>query len=281
MEQKKAQELAVTAARARLLAMDMVHRAASGHIGGSLSAMDILTVLYFDVMRVDPARPDDPERDRFVLSKGHCTPALYPTLALRGYFPQEELTLFRSVDGHMSGHAEMRFVRGVDMSTGRLGQGVASAVGMALAGKMDRTSYRVYTLLGDGEIEEGQVWESAMSAAKYHLDNLCAIVDVNGLQIDGATADVMPSEPLDEKFAAFGWNVVKADGHNYAALEEAFAAAAACKGKPTVVLAKTVKGKGVSFMENQAGWHGKAPNDEQYGQARAELEAKLAELEGK
>ncbi|WP_186564970.1 transketolase [Lawsonibacter celer] len=281
MEQKKAQELAVTAARARLLAMDMVHRAASGHIGGSLSAMDILTVLYFDVMRVDPARPDDPERDRFVLSKGHCTPALYPTLALRGYFPQEELTLFRSVDGHMSGHAEMRFVRGVDMSTGSLGQGVSSAVGMALAGKMDRKSYRVYTLLGDGEIEEGQVWEAAMSAAKYHLDNLCAIVDVNGLQIDGATADVMPSEPLDEKFAAFGWNVVKADGHNYAALEEAFAAAAACKGKPTVVLAKTVKGKGVSFMENQAGWHGKAPNDEQYGQARAELEAKLAELEGK
>ena len=281
MEQKKAQELAVTAARARLLAMDMVHRAASGHIGGSLSAMDILTVLYFDVMRVDPARPDDPERDRFVLSKGHCTPALYPTLALRGYFPQEELTLFRSVDGHMSGHAEMRFVRGADMSTGSLGQGVSSAVGMALAGKMDRKSYRVYTLLGDGEIEEGQVWEAAMSAAKYHLDNLCAIVDVNGLQIDGATADVMPSEPLDEKFAAFGWNVVKADGHNYAALEEAFAAAAACKGKPTVVLAKTVKGKGVSFMENQAGWHGKAPNDEQYGQARAELEAKLAELEGK
>ena len=281
MEQKKAQELAVMAARARLLAMDMVHRAASGHIGGSLSAMDILTVLYFDVMRVDPARPDDPERDRFVLSKGHCTPALYPTLALRGYFPQEELTLFRSVDGHMSGHAEMRFVRGVDMSTGSLGQGVSAAVGMALAGKMDRKSYRVYTLLGDGEIEEGQVWEAAMSAAKYHLDNLCAIVDVNGLQIDGATADVMPSEPLDEKFAAFGWNVVKADGHNYAALEEAFAAAAACKGKPTVVLAKTVKGKGVSFMENQAGWHGKAPNDEQYGQARAELEAKLAELEGK
>ena len=281
MEQKKAQELAVTAARARLLAMDMVHRAASGHIGGSLSAMDILTVLYFDVMRVDPARPDDPERDRFVLSKGHCTPALYPTLALRGYFPQEERTLFRSVDGHMSGHAEMRFVRGVDMSTGSLGQGVSSAVGMALAGKMDRKSYRVYTLLGDGEIEEGQVWEAAMSAAKYHLDNLCAIVDVNGLQIDGATADVMPSEPLDEKFAAFGWNVVKADGHNYAVLEEAFAAAAACKGKPTVVLAKTVKGKGVSFMENQAGWHGKAPNDEQYGQARAELEAKLAELEGK
>ena len=189
--------------------------------------------------------------------------------------------MFRRIDGHMSGHAEMRFVRGVDMSTGSLGQGVSAAVGMALAGKMDRKSYRVYTLLGDGEIEEGQVWEAAMSAAKYHLDNLCAIVDVNGLQIDGATADVMPSEPLDEKFAAFGWNVVKADGHNYAALEEAFAAAAACKGKPTVVLAKTVKGKGVSFMENQAGWHGKAPNDEQYGQARAELEAKLAELEGK
>ena len=281
MEQAKIQELAVTAARARRLGMDMVYGAASGHIGGSLSAMDIMTVLYFDVMRVNPANPQDPDRDRFVLSKGHCTPALYPTLALKGFFPEEELKSFRSIDGHMSGHAEMRFVRGVDMSTGSLGQGISSAVGMALAGKMDQKDYRVYTLLGDGEIEEGQVWEAAMSAAKYQLDNLCAVVDVNGLQIDGKTADVMPSEPLDQKFEGFGWNVIKVDGHDYAALSDAFAAAAACKGKPTVLLAKTVKGKGVSFMENDAGWHGKAPNAEQYETAKAELDAKLAELEGK
>ena len=197
-------QLALTAAKARLLGLDMVYGAASGHLGGSFSAMDLLTVLYQNVMQVDPADPSDPDRDRFVLSKGHCTPALYPTLALRGYFPTEELKLFRSVNGHMSGHAEMHHVKGVDMSTGSLGQGISAAVGMALAGKLDRKNYRVYTLLGDGEIEEGQVWEAAMSAAKFHLDNLCAIVDVNGLQIDGATADVMPSEPLDKKWEAFG-----------------------------------------------------------------------------
>ena len=249
MEQSKLHALAVTAARARVLAMDMVHDAASGHIGGSLSAMEIVTLLYNGVMKVDPAAPRDPDRDRFVLSKGHCTPALYPILALRGYFPVEELKLFRSINGNMSGHAEMNFVKGVDMSTGSLGQGISAAVGMALAGKLDGKDYRVYALLGDGEIEEGQVWEAAMSAAKYHLDNLCAIVDVNGLQIDGATADVMPSEPLDKKFEAFNWNVIKVDGHDYNALEAAFAAAAACKDKPTVLLARTIKGKGVSFME--------------------------------
>ena len=271
MEQKKLQSLAVTAAEARMLCVDMVHRAASGHPGGSLSAMDILTTLYFDVMQVDVKNPQDPDRDRFVLSKGHCTPALYPILALKGFFPVSELRMFRRIDGHMSGHAEMRHVKGVDMSTGSLGQGISSAVGMALAGKMDEKSYRVYTLLGDGEIEEGQVWEAAMSAAKFHLDNLCAVVDVNGLQIDGKTADVMPSEPLDQKFAAFGWHVVKADGHDFEALEAAFAEAAETKGQPTVILAKTVKGKGVSFMENDAGWHGKAPNDEQYKQAMTEL----------
>ena len=271
MEQSKVQTLAVTAARARLLAMDMVHTAASGHIGGSLSSMDILTTLYFHVMRVDPANPKDPNRDRFVLSKGHCTPALYPTLALRGFFPVGDLAMFRSINGHMSGHAEMNQVKGVDMSTGSLGQGVSAAVGMALAGKADKKDYRVYALLGDGEIEEGQVWEAAMAAAKYHLDNLCAIVDVNGLQIDGATADVMPSEPLDKKFEAFNWNVIHVDGHDFAALAAAFEAAAACKDKPTVLLAKTVKGKGVSFMENNYGWHGKAPNDEQYAQAHGEL----------
>jgi len=273
--------LEAVAAKSRLLGLDMVYNCASGHIGGSFSAMDVLTVLYFDVMNIDPAKADDPDRDRFVLSKGHCTPALYPTLAQRGYFPEEDLKLFRSIDGHMSGHAEMHHVKGVDMSTGSLGQGISAAVGMALAGKLDKKDYRVYSVLGDGEIEEGQVWEAFMSAAKYGLDNLCAVIDVNGLQIDGRTADVMPSEPLDEKMAAFGWNVIKVDGHDVAALSAAFEQAKGNKGAPTVLLAKTVKGKGVSFMENQAGWHGKAPNAEQYEQARAELVSTLAEKEGK
>ena len=281
MEKCNSKQLAILAAKARLLGLDAVHTAASGHIGGSLSAIDAITTLYFGVMNVDPDHPQDPDRDRFVLSKGHCTPALYPVLALRGYFPVEDLKLFRSIKGHYSGHAEMRHVKGVDMSTGSLGQGISAAVGMALGGKLSKKDYRVYAVLGDGEIAEGQVWEAAMSAAKYGLDNLCAMVDVNGLQIDGATKDVMPSEPLDKKFEAFNWNVIHVDGHDYDALLQAFADAAACKGKPTVLLLKTTKGKGVSFMENNAGWHGKAPNDEQYAQAKAELEAKLAELEGK
>lgn len=273
--------LEVVAAKGRLLGLDMVYNCASGHLGGSFSAMDILTVLYFDVMNVDPRDPANPDRDRFVLSKGHCTPALYPVLAQRGFFPEEDLKLFRSIDGHMSGHAEMRHVKGVDMSTGSLGQGISAAVGMALAGKMDKKDYRVYSILGDGEIEEGQVWEAFMSAAKYGLDNLCAVVDVNGLQIDGKTADVMPTEPLDKKMEAFGWNVIQADGHDLAALSAAFEQAKANTGAPTVILAKTVKGKGVSFMENDAGWHGKAPNAEQYEKARGELAAALAEKEGK
>ena len=281
MEQTRAHELAVTAQRARILAMDMVHTAGSGHIGGSLSVMDLLTTLYFHTMRIDPKQPADPGRDRFVLSKGHCTPALYAMLALRGYFPVEDCKLFRSIKGHMSGHPDMRHVPGVDMSTGSLGQGISAAVGMALAGKLDKADWRVYTILGDGEVEEGQVWEAAMAAAKYHLDNLCAFVDINGLQIDGKTADVMPSEPLDAKFAAFNWNVLKVDGHDHAAIADALEHAAACKGKPTVILARTVKGKGVSFMENDPGWHGKAPNDEQFEKAMAELNAGLAELEGK
>lgn len=272
-------QLALTAARGRLMGLDMVYGAASGHLGGSFSAMDILTVLYQNVMNVDPADPHKADRDRFVLSKGHCTPALYPTLALRGFFPAEELKMFRSIDGHMSGHAEMHHVRGVDMSTGSLGQGLSAAVGMALAGKMDNKDYRVYAVMGDGELEEGQIWEAAMAAAKFKLDNLCAVVDVNGLQIDGKTADVMPTEPLDQKWAAFGWNVIKCDGHDYAAIQKAFDAAKTVKGQPTVILAATVKGKGVSFMENNAGWHGKAPNAEQYEQAKAELEAQIAELE--
>ena len=272
-------ELELIAARGRRLGMDMVFRAASGHIGGSLSAMDILTELYFEELRIDPARPQAPERDRFVMSKGHCTPALYSVLALRGYFPEKELELFRSIEGHMSGHPHMVHVPGVDMSTGSLGQGLSAAVGMALAAKLDGAGYRVFALMGDGEIEEGQIWEAAMSAAKYGLSNLCGIVDVNGLQIDGRTADVMPSEPLDAKFAAFGWNVIKADGHDFDSLRAAFAAARAEKDRPSVILAKTVKGKGVSFMENEAGWHGKAPNAEQYERAVAELDAAIARLE--
>ncbi|HIR54979.1 MAG TPA: transketolase [Candidatus Scatomorpha intestinigallinarum] len=272
-------ELELIAARGRRLGMDMVFRAASGHIGGSLSAMDILTELYFEELRIDPARPQAPERDRFVMSKGHCTPALYSVLALRGYFPEKELELFRSIEGHMSGHPDMVHVPGVDMSTGSLGQGLSAAVGMALAAKLDGAGYRVFALMGDGEIEEGQIWEAAMSAAKYGLSNLCGIVDVNGLQIDGRTADVMPSEPLDAKFAAFGWNVIKADGHDFDSLRAAFAAARAEKDRPSVILAKTVKGKGVSFMENEAGWHGKAPNAEQYERAVAELDAAIARLE--
>ena len=272
-------ELELIAARGRCLGMQMVFRAASGHIGGSLSAMDILTELYFEQLRVDPERPQAPERDRFVMSKGHCTPALYSILALRGYFPEKQLELFRSIEGHMSGHPDMVHVPGVDMSTGSLGQGLSAAVGMAIAGKMDSAAYRVYALMGDGEIEEGQIWEAAMSAAKYKLDNLCGIVDVNGLQIDGRTADVMPSEPLDAKFAAFGWNVIKADGHDFDSLRAALAAAKAEKDRPSVILAKTVKGKGVSFMENDPGWHGKAPNAEQYEQAMAELNAAVENLE--
>ena len=271
--------LELTAAKGRRLGMEMVFRAASGHIGGSFSAMDILTELYFEEMRIDPAEPRAPGRDRFVLSKGHCTPALYSILALRGYFPEKDLELFRSIKGHMSGHPDMAHVPGVDMSTGSLGQGISAAVGMALAGKLDGAPYRVYALLGDGEVEEGEVWEAAMSAAKYGLDNLCAIVDVNGLQIDGRTADVMPSEPLDRKFAAFNWHVIRVDGHDLDALRAAFAEARQVKGQPTVLIAKTVKGKGVSFMENDAGWHGKAPNAEQYEKAMAELDAAVKRLE--
>ena len=280
MEKNKLQELKLNAAKARLLGVQMVHDAASGHPGGSLSCMDVLTYLYFDAMRVDPKNPQWADRDRFVMSKGHCSPAVYPVLALRGFFPVENLKMFRRIDGHMSGHVEMHYNPGVDMSTGSLGQGISVAVGMALAGKQSGKDYRVYAILGDGELAEGQVWEAAMAANKYHLDNLCACVDVNGLQIDGATKDVMPTEPLDKKFEAFGWHVVKCDGHDFESIDAAYKEAAAAKGQPTVILARTVKGKGVSFMENNAGWHGKAPNDEQFATAKAELEAVIKELEG-
>lgn len=281
MKQSMTHDLAVTAAKARIHAMDMVFTAASGHIGGSLSAMDALTVLYFHTMDIDPTQPRNPDRDRFVLSKGHCTPALYPLLALKGFFPEADLKGFRSIHTNLSGHAEMHHVAGVDMSTGSLGQGLSAAVGMALAGKLDGKDYSTFALLGDGEIAEGQIWEAAMSAAKYDLDKLCAIVDVNGLQIDGKTADVMPSEPLDKKFEAFGWHVLKVDGHDLEALINVFDQAKAHQGSPVAVLMTTVKGKGVSFMEHNHNWHGKAPNAEQYAIAKAELEATLAELEGK
>ncbi|MBP3334506.1 MAG: transketolase [Clostridia bacterium] len=272
-------ELKLVAAKARKLCVEAVYTAASGHPGGSLSATDIMTALYFSKMRIDPANPKWEDRDRFVLSKGHCAPALYGVLALRGFFPIEDVKTFRSIDGHMSGHAEMRKINGIDMSTGSLGQGISAAVGMAMAGKLDKKDYRVYAVMGDGEIEEGQVWEAMMAANKYKLDNLCAFVDVNGLQIDGPTSVVMPTEPLDEKFASFGWNVIKIDGHNYDEILAALDAAEACKGKPTMILAKTTKGKGVSFMENSVSWHGKAPNADEYEIAVKDLDKIISELE--
>ncbi|MBQ1406301.1 MAG: transketolase [Oscillospiraceae bacterium] len=279
MEKLYGKDLALKANRARLLAVEAVHRAASGHPGGSLSCLDALTALYFNEMRVDPANPQWAERDRFVLSKGHCAPALYAVLALRGFFPVEDLQMLRSIKSHLSGHPDMKYVPGVDMSTGSLGQGLSTAVGMALAAKHTGKTFRTYAICGDGEIEEGQIWEAVMAAAKWKLDNLCAFIDVNGLQIDGNTADVMPSEPLDQKLEAFNWHVVKIDGHNIDQILSALAEARSCKGMPTAILMKTVKGKGVSYMENNAGWHGKAPNADEFAIARAELEAKIKELE--
>lgn len=281
MEKLYGKDLAVKAYQARLLAVEAVHTASSGHPGGSMSCMDALTTLYFNELNIDPKNPKWEDRDRFVLSKGHCAPALYSVLALRGFFPKEDLKLLRSIKAHMSGHPDMRHVAGVDMSTGSLGQGLSAAVGMALAAKTTGKTYRTYAICGDGEIAEGQIWEAAMAAAKWKLDNLCAFVDVNGLQIDGRTADVMPSEPLDKKFEAFNWHVIKIDGHDYDAILNALKEARETKGQPTMIILCTTKGKGISFMEGQTGWHGKAPNAEQFAQAKAELEAKIAELEGK
>ena len=281
MTANEKKQLMAAACKVRMGVIKGTHAAKAGHPGGSLSAADLFTYLYCKELNVDPKDPNWADRDRFVLSKGHTAPGLYAALALRGFFPEEDLLTLRHIGSYLQGHPNMNTVPGVDMSTGSLGQGVSAACGMALAARQQGKSSRVYTLLGDGEIQEGQVWEAAMAAAKYRLDNLCAVVDVNGLQIDGATADVMPSEPLDQKFEAFNWNVIRVDGHDYAALAEAVAAAAACKGKPTVLLARTVQGKGVSFMEGDYGWHGKAPNAEQYEKARAELAARVAELEGK
>lgn len=272
-------ELEILAYRARLLILEGVHCAKAGHPGGSLSCVDALTTLYFDEMQVDPQNPNGLDRDRFVMSKGHCAPALYAVLALRGFFPVEDIRLLRSIKGHMSGHPDMVNVKGVDMSTGSLGQGVSAAVGMALADRHMRKGYRTYVILGDGELEEGQVWEAFMAAAKWKLDNLCVLIDVNGLQIDGPTAEVMPTEPLDQKLEAFNWNILTIDGHDYGKIRQALAHARETKGSPTAILLKTIKGKGVSYMENSAEWHGKAPNDEQYKIAVTELTAHIKGLE--
>ncbi len=249
-----------------------VFSASSGHPGGSLSIADLLAYLYFEEMNINPQNPDDPDRDRFVLSKGHAAPALYATLANRGYFPVEMLKSFRNKDSVLQGHPDMKHIPGVDMSSGSLGQGISAACGMALSGKISEKKYRVWAILGDGECEEGQVWEAAMFAAHYGLNNLCAFVDFNGLQIDGPIAEVMNPAPIDEKFKAFGWNVLVIDGNDFDQIDMAVKNAKASL-KPTAVICKTVKGKGVSYMENQCGWHGKAPNAEQYEQAMKELEA--------
>ena len=270
---------ALTAYKIRKHAIDGVYNAASGHPGGSLSISDILAVLYFDEMNVNPANPSDPDRDRFVLSKGHCAPALYGALAEKGYFPKEDIVTLRSINSYLQGHPDMKGVPGVDMSTGSLGQGICAANGMALAAKLDNKAYRVYSILGDGELEEGQVWEAAMFAAHYKLDNLVAFVDFNGLQIDGDITQVMNPTPIDKKFEAFGWNVLVIDAHNYDEIKSALASARECKGKPTCIIAKSVKGKGVSYMENNPAWHGNAPKGEDYIIASNELDAKIKELE--
>ena len=255
-----------------------VHSAKSGHPGGSLSAAEIFTYLYFVEMNVDPKNPKDPNRDRFVLSKGHVAPGLYATLAQKGYFPVEELEGLRHIGSMLQGHPDMKHIPGIDMSSGSLGQGFSAAVGMALAAKMDGKDYRVYSLAGDGEIQEGQIWEAAMFANQYHLDNLVAIVDNNGLQIDGKISEVCSPEPIPEKFEAFGWHVIRMDAHDFDSIDAAMQEAESTVGKPVVIIQKSVKGKGVSFMENQVGWHGKAPNDEQFEQAMAELAAAGEEL---
>ena len=252
-----------------------VHSAKSGHPGGSLSAAEIFTYLYFVEMNVDPKNPKDPNRDRFVLSKGHVAPGLYATLAQKGYFPVEELEGLRHIGSMLQGHPDMKHIPGIDMSSGSLGQGFSAAVGMALAAKMDGKDYRVYSLAGDGEIQEGQIWEAAMFGAHYKLGNLVAFVDFNGLQIDGKITEVMNPTPLDEKFAAFGWNVITIDAHDFEQIEAACKAARECAGKPTAVICRSIKGRGVSYMENQVGWHGKAPSEEQYNLAVTELTASV------
>ena len=281
MTELEIKQLQATACKVRMGVIEGTHGAKAGHPGGSLSAADMFTYLYFKELNVDPADPKNPDRDRFVLSKGHTAPGLYSALANRGFFPVEDLPTLRHIDSYLQGHPNMNTVPGVDMSTGSLGQGISCAAGMALGAKHQGKTFRVYTLLGDGEIQEGQVWEACMLAAHYKLDNFCVIVDNNGLQIDGPVAKVMSPYPIDEKLAAFGFHVEVIDGHDYNQIEAAFAAARATKGQPTAIVMKTLKGKGVSYMEGQASWHGKAPNDEEYAIAMNELKAALAEVEGK
>ena len=273
MEQNRIAELKEIARQIRVGIIEAVYSAKSGHPGGSLSMADILTYMYYEEMNVDPANPADPKRDRFVLSKGHCSPVLYSTLAHKGFFPVEDLKTFRKSDSYLQGHPDLKKVPGVDMSSGSLGQGLSVACGMALSAKLDKADNRVYAVLGDGESEEGQIWEAAMFAAHYNLDNLCAILDWNGLQIDGLVAEVIGPAPFDTKFEAFGWNVVMADAHDFDSIEAAFANAKSTKGKPTIIIAKSIKGKGVSFMENNVAWHGAAPNAEQYEIAINDLKA--------
>ena len=279
MNNSEKKSLQITACKVRMDAVTGVFYAKSGHPGGSLSAADLLTYLYFKEMNVDPKNPHNPDRDRFVLSKGHCCPGLYATLAERGYFSPEEMKTLRHIGSMLQGHPNMNDTPGVDMSTGSLGQGISAACGMALAAKLDNKAYRVYAILGDGEIEEGQVWEASMFAAHQKLDNLCLIVDNNGLQIDGPVEQVGGPGPIDEKFRAFGFDVQVIDGHNFDAIEAAFAHARTVKGKPCAIIAKTVKGKDVSFMENNVSWHGTAPNAEQYETAMNDLKKVLAGLE--
>ncbi len=271
-------ELQKIATNVRMGIIEAVYNAASGHPGGSLSIADVLTYLYFEEMSIDPENPKADDRDRFVLSKGHTSPALYSVLANRGFFPVEDLKTFRKLGSYLQGHPDMKGIPGVDMSAGSLGLGISSACGMALSAKYNSKDFRVYCALGDGESEEGQVWEAAMFAAHYKLDNLCVVLDENGLQIDGPTAEVIGPAPFEPKFEAFGWNVISADAHDFAQLEAAFNAARECKGKPTVIIAKSVKGKGVSYMENKCEWHGSAPKTEQYEIAMSELKAKLESL---
>ncbi|MBQ4466931.1 MAG: transketolase [Firmicutes bacterium] len=268
MDYKQFEELA---SKVRVDIIKSVFEAGSGHPGGSLSCADIMTALYFKEMNIDPENPLMEDRDRLVLSKGHACPAQYAALAERGYFPKEELKTLRKLGSRLQGHAKMGLVPGIEMSTGSLGQGFSVSVGMALANKLDNKEGRVYAILGDGELQEGIVWEAAMSASHYHLDNLCAVVDWNGLQIDGKNDDVMTVRPIEDKFRAFGFNVISINGHDFAEIFDAFDQARACKGQPTVIVASTHKGHGVSFMEDQAGWHGKAPNEEQAKQAVEEL----------
>ena len=276
---KSIAELKVIAAKARLGAVIGTFHAKSGHPGGSMSAADIFTYLYFNEMNVDPSNPDNPDRDRFVLSKGHCCPSMYAVMAMKGYFEWDELLSLRHIGAMLQGHPDMKSTPGVDMSSGSLGQGISAACGMALAAKLDNKDYRVYTVLGDGECEEGEVWEAAMFASHNKLDNLVVIVDQNGLQIDGTVEEVGGIEPLDKKFEAFGFEVVKIDGHNFEEIKAALDKARTVKDKPFVILAKTVKGKGVSFMENQVGWHGKACNADELAVATKELEDEIARLE--